>query len=46
MSEDYREITGEGRTCQETDFAIMTEQLQQNYLDKYECLRAEIHQAS
>ena len=36
----------EGRLCREVDFGNMMEQLGTNYLDRYEGVKAEIHQIS
>ena len=43
MPERYRQITGENRKCQEIDFNTITEQLQTDYLDKYENVQVEVH---
>ena len=42
----YRQIRGENGTCQEVDFKNMTEQLQEDYLDKYKSVQAEINHVS
>ena len=42
----YGQTKGESRTCQEVAFDNMTKQLQEDYLDRYEGVQAEIHQVS
>ena len=33
---EYRQLNGESQTCQEIDFDNMMEQLQKDYIDRYE----------
>ena len=46
MSKGYRQLESEIQPCQKINFDSMTEELQADYLDRYEGVQAWIHQVS
>ena len=46
VQKTYRQIKGEDRICQKINFHSKTEQIQADYLDRYEGAQAQIHWVS
>ena len=44
MSKGYRQLLCENKPCLEVNFDSLTEQLQADYLDRYEGVQAQTHQ--